>query len=134
MLFITSKFILNSLSFNGFQKKSKGGTRKEPKATPSKNIPLVSLRTSEQKLLQRWINTMKLGTMNWLAIMNRFLFPGLRSQTHVQIFATNFWHVQTFQTKTWHFQTSRPKQRWRDQNIATHIWYVQTLATKSCHF
>ena len=29
---------------------------------------------------------------------------------------------------------SRPKQRWRDQNIATHIWYVQTLATKSCYF
>ena len=29
---------------------------------------------------------------------------------------------------------SRPKRRWRDQNIATHIWYVQTFATKFCHF
>ena len=49
-------------------------------------------------------NSLKCCMVNKLEVLNFFdpsveVFPGSRSQTHVQTFATKFWHVQVFQTK-----------------------------------
>ena len=80
------------------------------------------------------------------------LNPGSKSATHVQTFAGNFGMTRFWQLNLDKFgllrrklgiqfvsiidlsRLSRPRRRWRDQNVAIHICYVHCFATKICHF